>query len=190
MGFLALLADFQPRELWTGATPESSSWLKLRSLAERKGVKIVPRLAPEHLDFGRARIDVLAPLSDYVPNDTPKNNDSLVLRIRYGSRSFLLSGDVEKQIERRLLEENEVAPADVLKVAHHGSRTSSTEDFLGAAHPAIAIISVGLDNSYGHPNRDVLDRLSDHHAAVFRTDQRGLVTVRTDGKRLVVDSYR
>jgi competence protein ComEC len=87
-----------------------------------------------------------------------------------------------------MVEENEIQPSDVLKVGHHGSRTSSTEDFLSAANPVFAIISVGLDNSYGHPNRDVLDRLGQHHAGVFRTDQSGLVTVRTDGQRLTVET--
>jgi competence protein ComEC len=187
-GLPALVADFHPRELWTGATPDSPAWRKLRDEAVRDGVKVVPLEAPTHFAFGRTSIEVLAPLPDYVPNDIPKNNDSLVLRIRYGSRSFLLSGDVEKPIERRMLEENEIQPTDVLKVAHHGSRTSSTEDFLSAANPAFAIISVGLDNSYGHPNRDVLERLTEHHAEILRTDQNGLVTVRTDGRHLSVET--
>ena len=187
-GLPALVADFHPRELWTGATPDSASWGNLRAEAVRLGVRVMPLAAPAHFAFGRADIDVLAPLPDYVPNDTPKNNDSLVLRIRYGSRSFLLSGDVERPIERRMLEENEIQPIDVLKVAHHGSRTSSSEDFLSAANPAFAIISVGLDNSYGHPNRDVLDRLGEHHTAVYRTDENGLVTIRTDGKHLHVET--
>lgn len=185
-GLPAIVADFHPRELWTGATPDSPGWRKLRDEAVRDGVKIVPLEAPRHFDFGRTTIDVLAPLPDYVPNDTPKNNDSLVLRIRYGSRSLLLTGDVERPIEYRMLDENEIQSVDVLKVAHHGSRTSSTESFLEAANPMFAIISVGTDNSYGHPNRDVLERLNEHHAAVFRTDRNGLVTVRTDGRHLSI----
>ena len=188
-GLPALVADFHPRELWTGATPDSPEWRTLRQQAVESGVKVVPLEAPAHLAFGRAAIDVLAPLSDYIPGDIPKNNDSLVLRIRFGGRSFLLTGDAERPIERRMVEENEIQPSDVLKVAHHGSRTSSTEDFLSAAHPAFAIISVGVDNSYGHPNRDVLERLSEHHAEILRTDQRGLVTVRTDGRHLTVETY-
>lgn len=189
-GLPALVADFHPRELWTGATPDSPGWRKLSDEAARDGVKVVPLIAPRHFDFGRATIDVLAPLPEYIPNDTPKNNDSLVLRIRYGSRSFLLTGDVERPIEYRMLDENEIQPIDVLKVAHHGSRTSSTESFLSAANPAFAIISVGADNSYGHPNRDVLERLGDHHTEILRTDQNGLVTVRTDGKHLTVETMR
>ena len=188
-GLPALVADFHPRELWTGATPESPEWSHLRDQAARVHVKVVPLEAPTHFAFGRAAIEVLAPFADYVPNDIPRNDDSLVLRIRYGSRSFLLTGDVERPIEYRMLAENEIQPADVLKVAHHGSHTSSTEAFLSAVHPAFAIISVGLDNSYGHPNRDVLERLGEQNTEVWRTDENGLVSVRTDGQHLTVESH-
>jgi competence protein ComEC len=187
-GLPALVADFHPRELWTGATPDGAEWRNLREGAVRDGVKVVPLEAPTHFAFGRAAIEVLAPFPDYVPGDTARNDDSLVLRIRYGSRSFLLTGDVERPIENRMVAANEIAPTDVLKVAHHGSRTSSTEAFLNAANPVFAIVSVGLDNSYGHPNREVLERLGEHHAEVWRTDESGLVTVLTDGKHLSVES--
>jgi len=189
-GLGALVADFHPRELWTGATPESDTWCRLRDEATRRGVKIVPMREPGRFMFGGAEIEVLAPLDDYVPGDTPKNDDSLVLRLRYGRHSFLLSGDVERPVERGMLERGELQPTEVLKVPHHGSHTSSTEEFLGAVAPAFAVISAGYENSYGHPHRDVIERLGEHHAAVFRTDQDGLVTIRTDGRRLYVETGR
>ena len=111
-----------------------------------------------------------------------------MLRIRYGQRSFLLTGDVERPIEQWMLTENELQLTDVLKVAHHGSKTSSTEEFLGAVSPLFAVISVGYGNSYGHPNPDVVARLAQHGTVVMRTDQDGLVTVRTDGRRLFVET--
>jgi competence protein ComEC len=110
------------------------------------------------------------------------------LRVGYGRNGFLLSGDAERPIEREMLAEDEIRRTDVLKVAHHGSRTSSTEDFLSAVEPVFAVISVGLDNSYGHPNRDVVERLRQHRAVVYRTDQDGLITVRSDGYRLHVET--
>jgi len=186
-GLPAVVADFHPRELWTGATPDDPLWRKLREAAAANGVRITPLQAPSHFAFGGAEVEVLAPLADYVPGDTPKNNDSLVLRLRYGRHSFLLCGDVEKQVERRMLQEGEIQLTDVLKVAHHGSRTSSTEEFLAAAQPLYAVISAGFENSYGHPNRDVLARLAAHQAVVYRTDRNGLVSIRTDGRRLYVD---
>ena len=187
-GLPAVVADFHPRELWTGATPDDPLWRKLRDTAVANGVRITPLEAPSHFAFGGAEIEVLAPLAGYVPGDTPRNNDSLVLRVRYGRRSFLLCGDVERQVERRMLEEGEIQPTDVLKVAHHGSRTSSTEGFLTAAQPLFAVISAGFENSYGHPNRDVLERLAAHQAVVYRTDLDGLVSIRTDGRRFYVDA--
>jgi competence protein ComEC len=187
-GLPALVSDFHPHELWTGATPDYPSWQLLRQKAEQNGTHIIPRHAPERFAFGGAEIEVLAPLPDYVPSDTPKNNDSLVLRVRYGQRSFLLCGDVERPIEREMLDLGEISHADVLKVAHHGSKTSSTEEFLSAVSPLYAVISAGYENSYGHPHRDVIRRLADHHSAVLRTDRDGLVTIRTDGTRLEVES--
>jgi competence protein ComEC len=113
-----------------------------------------------------------------------------VLRVRYGRHSFLLCGDVERAAERRMLADNQVSRADVLKVAHHGSKTSSTEEFLDAVRPSFAVISVGPDNSYGHPNREALDRLAAHRAVLFRTDQDGLISIRTDGYRLLLETNR
>jgi competence protein ComEC len=188
-GLPALVGDFHPKELWTGATPDSPTWQMLRAKAAANGVKIVPMHFPLRFAFGGAEIEVLAPPADYVPTDSPKNNDSLVLRVAYGRNGFLLSGDVERPIERGMLAEDEIRRTDVLKVAHHGSRTSSTEDFVSAVEPVFAVISVGLDNSYGHPNRDVIERLRQHHAVVYRTDQDGLITVRGDGHRLHVETH-
>ena len=188
-GLPALTSDFHPAQLWTGATPQAPEWDRLRDAAQRAGTRILPLQGPQSFSFGGAEIEVLAPLADYIPADTPKNNDSLVLRVRYGRHSFLLSGDIEKQIERRMLEENEIQSTDVLKVAHHGSHTSSTDEFLSAVNPVFAIISAGYDNSYGHPHRDILERLEDHHATIFRTDHDGLITIRTDGRRFYTETF-
>jgi competence protein ComEC len=176
-GLPAIEDDFHPKQLWTGATPDSPTWRTLQGKAAKFGTKIVPLYGPRKFQFGGAEIEILAPLLDYIPGDTPKNDDSLVMRIRYGARSFLLCGDVEKPIERRIVEDNEIERTDVLKVGRHGSRTSSTAGFLDAAAPAFAVISVGVDNSYGHPNGDVLERLAERHVGVYRTDQDGLVTI-------------
>ena len=188
-GVPALVADFRPRELWTGATPDSPSWEAVRASATRTGTRIHPWTAPAHFEFGGATVEVLAPLPDYAPADSPKNNDSLVLRVRYGRHAFLLSGDVERQIEWGMLDAGESPRADVLKVAHHGSRTSSTDEFLTAVAPTFAIVSAGFENSYGHPHPDILDRLERHRAVVLRTDLDGLITIRSDGRRLTVGTF-
>jgi competence protein ComEC len=187
-GLPALVNDFHPREIWTGAVPECDAWGRVREAAARRGAKIVAMQEPRHFAFGGTEMEVLAPLDDYVPGDTPKNNDSLVLRLRYGRHTFLLTGDVERGVERGMLARNEIGHADVVKVPHHGSHTSSTEEFLASVAPAFAVISAGYQNSYGHPHRDVIERLEQHHAAVLRTDLDGLVTVRSDGRKLYVET--
>ena len=189
-GLPALVQDFRPKELWTGATVASPSWNLLCERADRYRVKIVPFASDRHFAYGGAEIEVLAPLTDYTPSDIPRNNDSLVMRVKFGQHAFLLSGDVERPIERRMLAGNDVGRSEILKVPHHGSKTSTSEEFLERVQPLYAVVSVGLDNSYGHPHPDVLERLRDRHAVVFRTDRDGLISIRSDGRRLFVDNNR
>ena len=188
-GLPALIGDFRPKEIWTGATPDCPTWQAVREKAAAVGARIVSWHSPNRFAFGGAEIQVLAPSADYIPGDTPKNNDSLVLRLSFGRHSFLLSGDVERQIEREMLETDELEHTDVLKVAHHGSRTSSSEEFLSAVSPAFAVISDGFENSYGHPHPTVIERLQQHHAGILRTDQQGLISIRSDGRHLSIETY-
>jgi competence protein ComEC len=187
-GLPALVDAFHPREIWTGATPESPGWAKLRDAAQRNHARIVHKRGGETTRFGGAEIAVLAPTPDYAPAAAPGNNDSLVLQISYGQRSFLFTGDVEKRIENEMLAAGALRHADVLKVAHHGSRTSTTQPFLDAVRPAFSIISAGFENSYGNPSRDVVQRISQSGSMTYETDQDGLVSIRTDGRRLYVQT--
>ncbi|HTQ53361.1 MAG TPA: ComEC/Rec2 family competence protein [Bryobacteraceae bacterium] len=189
-GLPSLLANFHARELWTGANSDNPAWCALRDTARRNGVRVLPLQRGQHFRYGGADVDVLAPAPDYVPKEQPGNNDSLVLRITYGRQSFLLCGDIERPVESELVAEGLLRHADVLKVAHHGSKTSSTADFLDLVRPAFAVMSVGLENSYGHPNAGVIERLEERHAGVLRTDLDGFVTLRTDGRRLAMDTGR
>ena len=138
--------------------------------------------------YGGATLQVLTPSLDYAPASAPKNNDSLTLRVRFGERSVLLTGDIERQVEAELLAQNLIGRTDVLKVAHHGSKTSSTAALLDSLHPAFAMISAGFENSYGHPHPDILARLAERGICVLRTDALGLVSIRTDGRRLSVST--
>ena len=188
-GLGALIADFRPHEVWTGFTPDGPEWRAVHDKAVAVGARIMPLRAPSRFAFGGAAIEVLAPSADYLPADEPTNNDSLVMRVTFGQRSFFLSGDVERGIEQEMLYTNELHSTDVLKVAHHGSRTSSTEEFLSAVQPAFALISAGFENSYGHPHPTVVERLREHHAAILRTDRDGLITIRTDGRKINVETF-
>jgi competence protein ComEC len=183
-GLPAILENFRPRELWVGANPSEA----LLAHARRLGVHVVERRTGAPFPFSGANIEVLSPPDDYAVTKVG-NNDSLAFRVTYGSRSFLLMGDLERPMEARLLGDGLLgagllAHVDVLKVGHHGSKTSSIVPFLDATAPLIAVISAGFENSFGHPHPDVLHRLEDRHAAILRTDLDGLVTVSTDGTRL------
>jgi competence protein ComEC len=157
--------------------------------ARRRGVPIV---RPERLcgtrDLGGARIDVLAPCPTF-SSDRGPNNNSFVLRIAYGTRALLLVGDAEREEEEALLATaGERLRADVLKVGHHGSRTSSSPAFLAAVAPREAIVSVGRRNRFGHPSPSTLSALAAAGARVWRTDRDGAVVATTDGQSLDVTS--
>jgi competence protein ComEC len=187
-GMVALLENFRPKELWIGATPEQDpAWKAIQQKAALVGTKVVRMHEGIAFALGGVQFNVLAPALDYEPTNTARNNDSLVLQLTYGKHVFLLTGDVEKQVEAHLLTEQKLGKIDVLKVAHHGSKTSSTEAFIEAIRPAFALISVGQDNLYHHPTPEVIQRLERAHAEVMRTDITGLITVRSDGHRLEVE---
>jgi len=189
-GLPAVIENFHPGELWTGATPASDAWTAVREKARAEKTRIVPMYAGRGFQFGGARIEVLSPPFDYTPKDAPGNNDSLVLRITYGQRSFLLTGDMERPMELRALASGLPLRADILKVGHHGSNTSSIEPFLDTVRPAFAIISDGFENSFHHPSPQVLARLAEHHARVLRTDTDGLTSIRSDGRRIWLETFR
>ena len=118
-----------------------------------------------------------------------RNDDSLVLELRYGNVSMLLTGDIGREVEQQLIPTLDLLPTVVLKVAHHGSATSSALSFIDRVHPAIALIGVGRGNLYGHPVRPVLERLQATGAAIFRTDLEGQIDVVTDGRTLKVETW-
>jgi hypothetical protein len=117
------------------------------------------------------------------------NNDSLVLRLEHGAVSLLLPGDIERQVESALATSGESLRAEFLKVPHHGSKTSTTEELLGTTRPRVAVISVGETNPFGHPHPDVIGRLRGAGVEVLRTDRNGAVTALSDGHRLEVRSF-
>jgi competence protein ComEC len=190
-GLPAILDNFRPRALWIGAEPETAEWRAVQQHAASDHVPIVAlHRSSTPIRIGGADIRVLAPAADYLPGDTATNNDSLVLEVTYRRRSILLTGDAEKPIEYDMIANAQLRPVTLLKVGHHGSRTSSSEEFLNQVAPQFAIISDGFKNQFHHPHPDVLARLAAHHTAVFRTDQRGLVTFLTDGDKVEIHTYR
>ena len=182
-GMPAILRDFRPKELWIGLIPPSRALENVIAEAHTLGIKVVRHWEGDEFYSGGAKIDVLFPPQNWPVGLEPKNNDSMVLHVSYGATSVLLEGDAEKAVERRIAS---LHPdhADLLKVGHHGSATSTTPEILEAIHPAYALISVGFRNSFGLPKPSVLDRLQASGVHVYRTDLDGAVTFYLDGRSL------
>jgi len=179
-GMSAVIENFHPRELWISVRPRSAEMDAVLAQARTQKTELKEFREGACFDFGGAGVEVLAPPRDWRPGRRPQNNDTLVLKLSYGDTAALLEGDAEKRIERRLAA-NGNAHAELLKVGHHGSATSSTATFLAAVHPRYAVISVGARNPFGYPRQKVLARLEGSHVATFRTDVQGAVSFYLDG---------
>ena len=142
-------------------------------------------LVAQNLDsfnLGGATIDILAPQKQH----KELNNMSIVMKITYGETSFLFQGDAESQVEKDLLFSDYDLTADVLKLGHHGSKTASTEKYLDAVNPKVAIVSCGQGNSYGHPRVSVMEYLTERDIKYYITVDNGDITVASDGKNIEV----
>ena len=141
--------------------------------------------AGDVIRFGEVELSVLWPPAKGNDSD---NNDSVVLRIKLGERSILLTGDIEKAAERSLTASMQLK-TDVVKVPHHGSKTSSTDDFVHATKPTFAVISVGRNSMFGHPHKDVVDRWQANGATVLTTGEYGTITISTNGQDLNIKTF-
>jgi competence protein ComEC len=196
-GMAALLDEIVIGELWDSGQAEGEAGLQASSgeaahllqQARARGTRVrgPDSLCDRTTEAGGARIRVLAPCPRY-DSGYDANDNSLVLRIDYGRRSLLFTGDAEAHAESVLLERGAPLHADVLKVGHHGSRTSSSTEFLTAVAPKLAIISVGAGNRFGHPHAEVLERL---HGVphVLSLAEAGGTVVQTDGKAMQVSTW-
>ena len=142
--------------------------------------------AGDAIHFGDVAVSVLWPPAG---GEKSTNNDSIVLRIQYGERSILRTGDIEQAAERSLVASQPQLHSDVIKVPHHGSKTSSTEAFVAATNPQLAIISVGRSSRFGHPHKEVVDRWQSSGATVLTTGHSGTITITTDGHDLSLREF-
>ena len=186
-GLPEILGDFDIGQIILPKVPDSivpttQIYEKLLLAIQEKGLKITRAVPGTEYDLGgMSKLKLLGPLSEDSDN---LNNYSIVCRLVSGDNSFLFTGDAEKEEEEDLLISGEDLRADVLKVAHHGSNSSSTTAFLNAVKPEYCMISVGAENSYGHPGAEAVGRLEKFTGEIYRTDLLGTIVAHWDGNGL------
>ena len=171
------------------ASSNTKTYLNLLQSIKNKGLKIdTGKSGVNIIDEGNLKIDIIAPVKDSYDD---LNNYSVVVKLAYGNNSFIFMGDAEKKVENEIMDnvkDSSYLRSDVIKVGHHGSGTSSGMDFLKAVQPKYAIVSVGKDNKYGHPHKNILEDYRDIGANIYRTDEMGNIIVTSDGKNISVNN--
>jgi len=189
-GLSDVAKNFKVRAAMFGRTPvQNAEFAELFEILQKRDIPIMKISRGDILNFDAAQIEVLYPEKDDTPDAVSDNNHSIVLRVIYGRRTFLLTGDIEQQTERELLQTPEFLQADVVKAAHHGSRTSSTLGFIEATRAKLVVIPVGRESPHGHPHQEVLERWTNSGAKIVTTGERGTVSVSTDGKDLQLKTF-
>lgn len=178
----AVIKKLPVSEIITAGEPKSE-YAAVFGIAEEYLPHLRQGQAGEKFSIDGVEVEIL-----FAPKVGSGNEISNVYRIRYGEITFLITGDLVTAIEEQILREGVDVSATVLKVAHHGSKTSSSEEFLRAVNPKCAVICVGYGNSFGHPRAEVLERLENLPTKIFRTDKDGLIKFRTNGKNLRVET--
>jgi competence protein ComEC len=187
-GLIPILERYHiERAIEPGYPHVSGPYLRWRDLLREKGIDTHFARAGMWIHLGDGVwLEVLNPPEPLLQGtNTDVNNNAVVVRLTYGETSFLLTGDIEAEAEGQLVG-NRRLPAQVLKLAHHGSDTSTTSGFLAAAQPWVAVVSVGADNRFGHPSNDVMARVMQTGAHIYRTDKHGEVEFVSDGRHLWV----
>ncbi len=182
-GLLMVLERYKVNQiLWTGVKVRGSKYREWLELIAKENAEIFIAQAGQRIKLGEnVYLDILNPIENLkgqeIKGGRAINNTSIVARLVYGEDSFLFTGDIEKRVEKELLEREVFLDSDVLKVAHQGSRTSSSKEFIEAVSPEIAVIQIGKDNPFGHPHPEVLQTLEQFGAKILRTDIHGDIKI-------------
>jgi len=181
-GMAAVMRNFRPHELWVAVDPDSAAYRELLAEATELGVTVRHLRSSSEVAWGGTKVKIVAPDMNYSNSGDPVNNDSLAMHIEFGEASVLLEGDAEAPSEQAMVAHG-LSPVTLLKVGHHGSRSSTTPDFFAALAPKDAVVSVGKGNTFGHPRFEVIERIAAHGTRLYRTDEFGLTTflLRRDG---------
>jgi competence protein ComEC len=182
-GLIEVLKNYEVENvLWTGIkrnTQEYGEWIEC---LEKEGAEIIIAEKGQKIIMGDVYFEIVHPFENLEGQEIKSvNNSSVVGRLIFKDSSFLFTGDIFKSIEKDIIESGVDIESDVLKVGHHGSKTSSREEFVSAVSPGIAVIQVGENNSYGHPSQETLDTLENYGIKILRTDINGDIKIISDG---------
>ena len=191
VGLVEILQRYKVQQvLEPGFDSDTLAYQEWLRLIEEKDIKRTIAQAGQQIELGDGvRIEVLYPQEEFLEGtDSDINSNSVVLRLVWKEISFILTGDIGEEAKREILYQGGVLRSTVLKVAHHGSATSASPQFLAAVDPQVAVICVGQDNRFGHPHQETLDKLEEKlgEDKIYRTSDNGTITFTTDGERLWV----
>jgi competence protein ComEC len=197
-GLLDVLKRYKVENiLWTGVVRDTAEYEEWKKLIQKEGAKIFIARAGQVISGGRTSagrfgLSVLSPSENLEGKIMKDSNDtSIVAKLTFSENSFLFTGDISKSAEKGLLltPGKQQLKADVLKVAHHGSKNSSAKEFIVEVSPKIAVIQLGKDNSYGHPHQETLDTLAEYGIKIFRMDINGDIKIISNGKTYAVSNF-
>ncbi len=189
-GLTDVAENFRVRTAIFGRTPsKNAEFAALSKILQKREIESAVVSRGDVLTFGDVTIEVLYPEKDADTEAVSDNNHSTVLRVKFGQRKFLMTADIETAAEINLLNAPEYLQTDVIKVAHHGSRTSSITEFVKVSKAKLAIISVGKNSPFGHPHEEVVERWKISGAQVLTTGENGTISISTDGNDLQLKTF-
>ncbi|MDR1540895.1 MAG: MBL fold metallo-hydrolase [Clostridiales bacterium] len=189
MGSMSAIIDhFEiERIMMPNAVATTVAFEKMLQSIQNKGLKIDRPIAGTDVQAGEITLHIFAPNSEKYSD---VNNYSIIAKLEHGNVSFLFTGDAEALSEKEVLAKEFDASADVLKLGHHGSSSSTSPDFLAAVGPKLAVISCGAGNTYGHPHRETMAKMNEGGIELYRTDLSGTITMKTDGEEIYVSTEK
>lgn len=173
-----VLVNRLPKEL----VPTTKTYTDFLNAVKDNDLKLTASNVGDEFNFGNGKVTIIGPTKQW----DDLNNTSIVAKFEYDNKSFLFTGDMEKQSEQNIIDNGIFIESDVLKIAHHGSSTSTTTDFLNSVNPQIAVISVADENKYGHPNAKAVDRIEQNGTDIYRTDYNGTVVISIDNGKTYI----
>ncbi|OGZ18279.1 MAG: hypothetical protein A2Z68_00590 [Candidatus Nealsonbacteria bacterium RBG_13_38_11] len=188
-GLIKVLENYEVENvLWTGISMETAIFKEWQEVI--KEAKLYTAHSGQKVIASGMVLEVLYPFENLENQKTKEVDDtSIVARLIFGDNSFLFTGDAFQLVEKQLIEKQVYLTSDILKVGHHGSKTSTSQEFIEKVSPEMAVISVGKDNKYGHPNQETLATLTKYGIRIFRTDEQGDIKIICNSKNYEVSSF-